>query len=391
MSNGVSGVWPLNELGEIVALAGVGSNNVAGYLSESFIPADNATGKLVIKFPASIGGGGSSDIAFSTSVPLTSGSTSYMPQQTVSSVLSFTPAASAVKNSLVYLRLIADGTNTPTFTGFKEWGGSLGYSNVSGTVNQIQFFYDGYDSFFSASQAVTAAVITVPGAPTIGTATATTSTAGTVSFSAPVSSGGSAITGYTVTSSPAGGVDSNAGSTSLTHTVTGLTTGTAYTFTVKATNSAGTGAASAASNSITPVAAVAPGAPSLVATAGAGAASVAITQGTGGTPTGYTVTSSPAGGVDSAAGTTTTPRSITGLTNGTSYTFTATATNATGTSASSAASNSVTPAASSAVAGRLTSLLRMTESGTAAPYSYTGTSNGFAGALNQRHITKHNP
>jgi len=37
-------------------------------------------------------------------------------------------------------------------------------------------------------------------------------------------------------------------------TVSGLTTGTAYTFTVTATNSVGTSAASAASNSITPVA-----------------------------------------------------------------------------------------------------------------------------------------
>ncbi|MBV5349351.1 fibronectin type III domain-containing protein, partial [bacterium] len=61
------------------------------------------------------------------------------------------------------------------------------------------------------------------------------------------------ITGYTVTSIPAGGIDANAGSTSLTHTITGLTNGTSYMFTVKATNSAGTSVASVSSNSVIPV------------------------------------------------------------------------------------------------------------------------------------------
>jgi hypothetical protein len=67
-----------------------------------------------------------------------------------------------------------------------------------------------------------------------------------------VSNGGAAITGYTVTSNPAGGTDSNAGGTGLSHVVTGLTNGTAYTFKVTATNSVGTGTASSASSAITP-------------------------------------------------------------------------------------------------------------------------------------------
>ncbi|MBV5349350.1 fibronectin type III domain-containing protein, partial [bacterium] len=49
----------------------------------------------------------------------------------------------------------------------------------------------------------------------------------------------------------------NAGSTSLTHSITGLTNGTSYTFTVKATNSAGASLASLASNSVIPQAPVA--------------------------------------------------------------------------------------------------------------------------------------
>ena len=93
----------------------------------------------------------------------------------------------------------------------------------------------------------------VPGAPTIGTATVTSNTTATVAYTAPASNGGSVITSYTATSSPGGltGTLSQAGSGTI--TVTGLTPGTTYTFTVTATNAIGTGPASASSNSIVPV------------------------------------------------------------------------------------------------------------------------------------------
>ena len=91
---------------------------------------------------------------------------------------------------------------------------------------------------------------TVPGAPTIGTATSTGATTISVTFTAPASDGGSAITSYTATSSP-GGLTGTSATSPI--TVSGLTTGTAYTFTVTATNSVGTGPASSASNSATPV------------------------------------------------------------------------------------------------------------------------------------------
>lgn len=99
---------------------------------------------------------------------------------------------------------------------------------------------------------------TVPGAPTIGTATATGFSTATVAFTAPANNGGTPITSYTATSSPGGitGTLNQAGSGTI--TVTGLSASTSYTFTVVATNAVGTGLASAASNSITTTAEPAP-------------------------------------------------------------------------------------------------------------------------------------
>jgi hypothetical protein len=82
-------------------------------------------------------------------------------------------------------------------------------------------------------------------------ATTTGATTANVSFTAPASNGGAAITSYTATSSPVGitGTISQAGSGTI--SVTGLTAGTRYTFTVVATNSVGSSVASSASNLIT--------------------------------------------------------------------------------------------------------------------------------------------
>jgi hypothetical protein len=97
---------------------------------------------------------------------------------------------------------------------------------------------------------LTVIALTVPGAPTIGNATATSWNTATVAFTAPANNGNTTITSYTATSNPGGltGTVTQAGSGTI--TVSGLSGSTSYTFTVTATNSVGTGSASAASTSI---------------------------------------------------------------------------------------------------------------------------------------------
>lgn len=89
-----------------------------------------------------------------------------------------------------------------------------------------------------------------PGAPIDVTATPASASA-TVHWSAPTYIGSFPITNYQVTSSPGNKV-CLAAAPALSCDVTGLTNGTAYTFTVRALNGAGWGAPSEASNMITP-------------------------------------------------------------------------------------------------------------------------------------------
>lgn len=207
-----------------------------------------------------------------------------------------------------------------------------------------------------AASAVSAAVTpaTVPGAPTAVTATAGNAQA-TVSWTAPASDGGSAVTGYTVTpfagSTP--GTPKTVTGPGTSTTVTGLTNGTAYTFVVTATNAVGTGAASAASVAVTPVLPTVPGTPTNV-TGTPGNTQVVLTwtaPADGGaqisryTVTPYIGATAQTARVLQVNGTpAATTGTVTGLTNGTAYTFRVTATNSVGTSASFGVSGSITPA-----------------------------------------------
>ncbi len=193
--------------------------------------------------------------------------------------------------------------------------------------------------------------VTAPGQVTNVQATAGSESA-TVSWSAP--SSGGAPTTYTVTpyiGSTAQAATTVTGSPPATSTtITGLTSGQPYTFTVQASNSAGPGPASAQSNSVTPTGASVPNAPTgATASPATGQALVSWTAPSnngGSSLTGYTVTpyiGSNAQTPVKVSGGSTTSTTITGLTNGTAYTFTVAATNTIGTGASSTASSAITP------------------------------------------------
>ena len=182
-------------------------------------------------------------------------------------------------------------------------------------------------------------------------ATAGTGSA-TVNFTAPVSGG--PPTRYIVTpfigstAQPTVTVQGSPPATSV--KVNGLTAGTAYTFRVQAGNGSGTSAMSAPSNAVTPTPATAPAAPTgLIASGGNQQATLRWTapDNGGATITRYTITPYLNGVAQPTTAVNGSPAPetgvVTGLTNGSSYTFTVTATNSVGAGPASAQSGAVTP------------------------------------------------
>ncbi len=182
-------------------------------------------------------------------------------------------------------------------------------------------------------------IVDVPGAPTGVTATAGDAVVD-VAWTASASDGGSPIIGYTAVAAPGGAMCTT--STATDCRISGLTNGTSYTVTVTAANDIGIGPSSAPSTPATPNRL--PGSPTAVAAApGNTTATVSWTApaSSGGSPiTGYAATAAPGG---ATCTTTITDCTIDGLTNGTTYTVTVTATNALGVGPASAPSPPVTP------------------------------------------------
>jgi hypothetical protein len=159
----------------------------------------------------------------------------YIPNYTSSNYKSFASDSVMENNATTAYQMLTANlwANTSAIT-------SITLTNRTGGKSFLQY------STFTLYGVYKDAAETTPAAPTIGTATAG-SQAADVAFT-PAGSGAPASS-YVVTSSP-GGLTATGASSPI--QIGGLTSGTAYTFTVRGQNPGGLGAASAASNSVTP-------------------------------------------------------------------------------------------------------------------------------------------
>jgi uncharacterized repeat protein (TIGR02543 family) len=133
--------------------------------------------------------------------------------------------------------------------------GAVVYSILGDQVTELaRATVDGSVTVLLTTDPAVVVAVTKPGTPTAVSATSGGNMTSVVTWSAPLEDGGSAITGYSVTSSPS--VTPPAGCTNVNATsctFTGLTNGTSYIFRVVAINAIGTSETSTASAPITPL------------------------------------------------------------------------------------------------------------------------------------------
>jgi hypothetical protein len=160
------------------------------------------------------------------------------------------PAAGGLLSPGVGRGTSASASTTPSHgAAIVRPDGSFSYIPSAGFVGTDSFVYQVVDDSGDAAAATVTVTVsaTAPGAPAAPVASAGAGEA-SVAFGSPSDTGGAPVSGYVVTAWPGGQSATGTGSPI---TVTGLTPGNTYTFTVAATNPAGTGPASAPSAPVT--------------------------------------------------------------------------------------------------------------------------------------------
>jgi hypothetical protein len=161
----------------------------------------------------------------------------------------------AATGGITYIVTGGGGNGHNTFTiaqpAWSAFRSATNYEYVKVSVSAAELAVQAIDAATNTVFDTTtiAAPPTAPAAPTIGTASRVSTTSALVSWTAPADTGRSPITGYVATAAPGGQSCSTTGATSC--IVTGLTPGTAYTFTVVAKNAVGSSGASAPSSPVT--------------------------------------------------------------------------------------------------------------------------------------------
>ena len=319
-----------NSVAYIFKVAAVSAAGTSSYSSNT----SAVTPQAVPSTPLNVVGvGGNAQVSLSWSAPLSNGGqaiTDYVIQYSSnggSTWTSFTDSVSSATS--VVVTGLTNGTSYIFQVAAKNSVGTGGYSGASSAV--IPF--------------------TVPGQPTSVSGIAGINQV-VVSWTAPTSDGGSALTDYVVEYSTNSGTTwitfADAVSTTTSATATSLSNGTGYIFRISAKNVAGLGLASTSTSSVVPR--TSPSAPTAVAGI-SGNAQVALTWSAPSVNGGASI--SDYGVQYSSDGTTwttftdsvssTASCTVTGLTNGTAYTFRVAAVNAAGTGTYSVVSASVTP------------------------------------------------
>ena len=187
---------------------------------------------------------------------------------------------------------------------------------------------------------------TAPGAVTGLSATAQSTSSVLLNWTAAAANGSASLNGYTVTCTPSCTIASQPGANATSLTVTGLTGGTNYTFSIVA-NASDSQNSSAATASASTVAYTAPGAVTGVTATATAANSVTLSwtapQNVGAGVAGYFVTCSPACSISNPVAAQLRSVIIAGLTGGRSYTFTILTQDSNGQYSTAASASTTTP------------------------------------------------